>query len=339
MSVLRIGVIGTGAIGQEHIERITRRLAGGKVAALTDINEKNVRAAADICGGRIEKDSLSVINSPDVDAVIVASYGPAHAESVLQCIAAGKPVFCEKPLAATAADCKKIVGAEMAAGKKLVQVGFMRRYDKGYRQMKELITGGTIGAPLMVHCAHRNAAVADNYTTAMAVNDTAIHEIDILHWLIDDQYVSAQVILPRSTRHSRSDLTDPQLMILKTESGIIIDIEVFVNCRFGYDIQCEVCCEDAVIRMPEPSFPIVRMDAKRCVEMETDWKQRFIEAYDVEIQEWLNATAQSKVNGPTAWDGYIAAVTADALVKSQSSGNVEPIVTGAVPEFYRQHNG
>jgi len=335
MSVLRVGVIGTGAIGREHIIRITNKLAGGKVVAVTDINEQSAKEAAEICGARVEKDGLSVVNAPDVDAVMVTSFGGAHAESVLQAIAAGKPVFCEKPLATTADDCKKIVDAEIAGGKKLVQVGFMRRYDKGYMQMKQLIDSGEVGTPLMVHCAHRNPTVADNYTTAMAVNDTAIHEIDILHWLVNDQYVSAQVIIPKSSRHSRTDLKDPQIMLLTTESGIVIDIEVFVNCVYGYDIQCEVCCEDAIIRMPEPSFPVVRKDAKRSVELEVDWKQRFIDAYDVEIQDWINSTLKGEVNGPTAWDGYLAAVTADALVKSQTTGAVEPIETGAAPVFYK----
>lgn len=335
MSDLRIGVIGTGAIGREHISRITSKLTGAAVVAVTDINEENAAAAAAICGARIEKDGLSVVNSPDVDALIVASYGPAHAESVLQAIAAGKPVFCEKPLASTADDCKKIVDAEMAYGKKLVQVGFMRRYDKGYVQMKEMIAGGEMGAPLMVHCAHRNATVASNYTTEMAVNDTAIHEIDILHWLIDDQYVNAQVIMPKSTKYARPGLADPQLMLLTTGGGIVIDIEVFVNCQFGYDIQCEVCCENGVIRMPEPSFPLVRRNAARSVALETDWKRRFIEAYDVEIQDWINSALAGKVNGPTAWDGYLAAVTADALVKSQFTGCAEPIRTGDAPDFYK----
>jgi len=124
-------------------------------------------------------------------------------------------------------------------------------------------------------------------------------------------------------------------MLLTTESGIVIDIEVFVNCVYGYDIQCEVCCEDAIIRMPEPSFPVVRKDAKRSVELEVDWKQRFIDAYDVEIQDWINSTLKGEVNGPTAWDGYLAAVTADVLVKSQTTGAVEPIETGAAPVFYK----
>lgn len=332
---LQIGVIGTGAIGREHITRITNKLSGGKITTLTDMNIENAKSAASLCGARIEHSDRDVINSPDVDGVLVTSWGSAHASSVLAAIEAGKPVFCEKPLATTAGDCKKIVDAEMNKGKKLVQVGFMRRYDRGYLQVKEIIASGKIGNPLMLHCTHRNAAVGESYTTDMAVTDTAIHEIDCLHWLINEQYVSAQVLFPRGTKYSHPKLKDPQIMILTTESGITIDIEVFVNCQFGYDIECEVCCEDGIVKMPEPSFPTLRHKAARSVAIETDWKRRFADAYDVEIQDWINATKEGKVNGPTAWDGYLAAVTADALVKSQESGRVEDIVTGACPAFYK----
>ncbi|MDR2184244.1 MAG: Gfo/Idh/MocA family oxidoreductase [Treponema sp.] len=331
----RIGVIGTGAIGKEHIDRITNKLSGGKITALTDVNPENAKSAASLCGARIEHSDKDVINAPDVDGILVASWGSAHASSVLAAIGAGKPVFCEKPLATTAGDCKKIVDAEMNRGKKLVQVGFMRRYDRGYLQVKEILDGGKIGKPLMLHCTHRNMSVGENYTTDMAVTDTAIHEIDCLHWLINEQYVSAQVLFPRATKYCHPKLRDPQFMILTTESGITIDIEVFVNCQFGYDIECEVCCEDGVVKMPEPAFPTLRYKAARSVAMETDWKCRFADAYDVEIQDWINAAKEGKVKGPTAWDGYLAAVTADALVKAQGSGRVEPITTGPCPDFYK----
>lgn len=335
MNTLNIGVIGAGAIGQEHISRIANKLVGAKVVAVTDIKQENAGKAAALCGARIEKDSAAVVNAADVNAVIVCSWGPAHAESVLQAVAAGKPVFCEKPLATTAEDCKKIVDAEVAGGKHLVQVGFMRRYDKGYLQMKEMIDSGEMGEPLLVHCAHRNAEVGESYTTPMAVNDTAIHEIDTLHWLINDEYVSAQVITGKDTRYSHSKLKDPQMMILRTKGATTIDIEVFVNCKFGYDIECEVCCEEGIIRMPEPSFPTVRRDRNRSVYIEQDWKRRFGDAYDVEIQQWINSTVKGEVSGPTAWDGYTAAVTADALVKAQDTGAIEPIVTGERPSFYK----
>jgi myo-inositol 2-dehydrogenase/D-chiro-inositol 1-dehydrogenase len=332
---LKIGVIGTGAIGKEHISRITDKLSGGKIIAVTDVNRENAKSAASLCGARIEDSDKAVINSPDIDALLVASWGPAHASTVLAAIEAGKPVFCEKPLAATAGDCKKIVEAEMNKEKKLVQVGFMRRYDKGYLQIKEILAKEQIGKPLMLHCTHRNASVPDNCTTVMAVTDAAIHEIDCLHWLINEQYVSAQVLFPRTTKHTYPKLKDPQFMILTTESGITIDIEVFLNCRFGYDIKCEVCCEDGTVTLPEPSFPTLRYKAVRSVALEPDWKRRFADAYDVEIQDWINAAKEGKINGPTAWDGYLAAVTADALIKAQASGKVEPITTGPCPDFYR----
>jgi len=334
MNVLKVGVVGTGAIGREHIERITNKLIGAKVTAVTDINEANAAKAAAICGARVEKDSAAVVNAADVDAVLVCSWGPAHAASVLQAIAAGKPVFCEKPLATTADDCKKIVDAEVAGGKHLVQVGFMRRYDKGYLQMKKIIDSGEMGAPLLVHCAHRNASVDKSYDTPMAVNDTAVHEIDVLHWLINDEYVSAQVIIGKSTKHTHSKLKDPQFIILRTKGGITIDIEIFVNCKFGYDIQCEVCCEEGVIRMPEPSFPTLRKDKYRSVYIEQDWRWRFADAYDVEVQDWINSAIKGEVKGPTAWDGYMVAVTSDALVQSQQTGQTVPIAAGERPEFY-----
>lgn len=333
---LRIGVIGTGAIGKEHMERLYNKLAGCTVTAVSDVSEEAAKAAAARICAKAYTDSKSLISDPDVDAVVVTSPGFAHKEAVLQAVAAGKPVFCEKPLATTAADCKEIVDAEIASGKHLVQVGFMRRYDKGYRQIKKMIDSGEYGLPLMLHCAHRNPEVGTNYNTPMAVHDTAIHEIDCLHWLVDDQYVSAQVIIPRSTRHTHSELKDPQIMRLTTERGVEIDVEVFVNCKFGYDIQCEAVCEEGVIRMAEPSFPTVRKDAMRSVALETDWKQRFIDAYDVELQEWVNSAKKGEVNGPTAWDGYLAAVAADALVKAQTSGAVEKIQTGACPAFYQK---
>ena len=125
----------------------------------------------------------------------------------------------------------------------------MRRYDVGYAKVKEALLSGEYGEPLMLHCTHRNPEVGTNYNTPMAVHDTAIHEIDVLHWLVDDEYESAQVIMPRVTKYSHSELKDPQIMLLRTKKGVCIDVEVFVNCKFGYDINCEVVCEDGAIKM------------------------------------------------------------------------------------------
>lgn len=331
---LRVGVVGCGAIGREHIKRITDKVAAAEVVAVTDVYEASAQKAAALCGARIEADSAALINAADVDAVLVTTPGFAHAEPVLQAIAAGKPVFCEKPLATTAADCKKIVDAEVASGKHLVQVGFMRRYDKGYNQVKELLDSGEFGAPLLVKCTHRAEGVDDSYTTAMAVTDTAIHEIDVLQWLIGDTWESAQVIYPRNTVNAHEGLKDPQLMLMTTKGGVVVALEVFVNCRFGYDINCEVVCEDGVIHMPAPSWLYVRRNGQYATKIEDNWMRRFIDAYDTEIAQWVDAAKRGMVEGPNAWDGYVAELTADALVAAQTSGKAEPILSGEKPAFY-----
>ena len=158
----------------------------------------------------------------------------------------------------------------------------MRRYDAGYRLLKQVVDSD-IGAPLMVHAAHRNPTVPEQYVTPMAIHDTLIHEIDVFRWLLDDDYVSAQVVFPRASSHSHSKLKDPQVVLLETAKGIRIDVEVFVNCRYGYDIQCQVVGEDGIASLPEPMAIVMRKEAKLQNAILTDWKDRFIASYDVEL--------------------------------------------------------
>ena len=197
-------------IGREHIARLANKLVGAKVVALSrrQRRSRRKRSRPDCRARRSIATGEALIAAPEVQAVVVTSWGPTHEAYVLAAIKAGKPVFCEKPLATTAEDCLRIVEAEIASGRHLVQVGFQRRYDKGYRALKKAIDDGVIGAPLMIHCAHRNPSVPEAYVSDMAIVDTFIHEIDALRWLINDDYVSAQVLSPatRSTRMPSSTI-------------------------------------------------------------------------------------------------------------------------------------
>ena len=333
---LKIGVIGTGMIGRDHTRRIQQVLAGAEVVALSDVNLASADSVrADLAPqARLYETGEALIAAPEVDAVLVTSWGATHEPYVLAAIAAGKPVFCEKPLATTAEGARRIVEAEVAHGKRLVQVGFMRRYDAGYLALKQAVQQHT-GAPILVHAAHRNPAVPEAYVTPMAIHDTLIHEIDVFRWLLDDDYVSARVLYPRNAARSHGKLRDPQVVLLETRKGVLIDVEIFVNCQYGYDIQCEVVGEDGTARLPEPMAVAMRLDAKRQSSILTDWKDRFVASYDVELQDFIAAAAKGGATGPSAWDGYAAAVTSDACVQAQeSAGQAVAIELPARPALY-----
>lgn len=334
---LRFGVIGTGAIGREHMNRIQYVLSGGEIVAVADYKKEFAeKAIADLkIEAKVYENAHDLIKADDVDVVLITSIGSTHAEYVLGAIEAGKYVFVEKPLATTAEDCKKIVEAEAKAGKKLVQVGFMRRYDKGYVQLKNAIDAGQIGDPLILDCKHFNPEVGDSYTTPMAIHDTAIHELDVLRWLLNDDYVSAQVVYPRKTKNASGHLADPQIVLLETKKGVRINLEIFVNCKYGYDIQCQVIGETGIANLPEPQSLLVRSDAKLYHNILMDWKVRFIEAYDIEIQDFINSIAKTGApNGPTAWDGMAAAIAGDACVTAQNTTEIVKIEMPEKPAFY-----
>jgi myo-inositol 2-dehydrogenase/D-chiro-inositol 1-dehydrogenase len=333
---LGIGVIGTGAIGADHARRVTEALTGANVVALNDVNLAQAEAVREKLNlnAKIYENGHELIQAEDVDAILVCSWGPTHEEFVVSAVQAGKYVFCEKPLATTAEGCRNIVEAEIASGKRLVQVGFMRPFDAGYQMLKEAIDKGKIGHPLMIHAVHRNPTVADRYTTDMAIHDTLIHELDVFRWLLDDDYISAQVIFPRQTPHAHEGLRDPQVVLLETRKGVRIDVEVFVNCRYGYDIQCSVVGEEGIANLPDPMSLTVRKDALLQNEILTHWKDRFIESYDVELQAFINGCLTEKMTGASSWDGMAAAIAADVCVKAQSSGQIEAISMPERPNFY-----
>lgn len=334
---LRVGIIGAGAIGKEHAKRLYGKLSNSTVVAINDVNAEGAKEfiAAEMPDVKFYESGHDLIKADNVDAILVASWGPTHYEFVMGAIEAGKPVFCEKPLATDQEDAKKIVEAEIKFGKKLVQVGFMRRYDLGYKMLKAHIDNGNLGEPLMVHSAHRNPEVPTMYKEDMPFHDTFIHEIDVLRWLVNDDYDTVQVLIPKQTKNTHSELQDPLMVILKTKTGILLDTEIFVNCKYGYDIQCSVVGETGIANLPEPTSLTLRSEAKLSNEILMDWKDRFVDSYDVELQDWIDATLKGEVNGPTAWDGYFAAVTADACAKARVTGEVVSIGTGDTPDFYK----
>ena len=326
---VNVGVIGAGMIGQDHIRRLTYVLSGARVTAVTDVDLDRAKSAVErLPGVQVHETGQDLICDPGVDAIIVASWGPTHEEYVLAGIAAGKQVFCEKPLATTREACERILDAEVAAGRRLVMVGFMRRYDDGYRAMKEALDRGDIGAPLVFHSAHRNPSVPPSVTTDGVIVDTCVHDIDVARFLLDSEVVAAQVFNQ-----------DPRLLLLEMANGVLVDVEAAVNVVYGYDIRGEILGETGTVELAESSRIIVKRKGEYSGRVPTDWRERFVRAYDTEFQEWINAVAAGTSTGPSSWDGYAATVVTDAGSEAWRTGQRVTVSMREQPDLYRVATG
>ena len=171
---LSVGVIGTGIMGADHVETITRAVSGAAICAVADIDPKRAEsAAAHVPGAKPFASAELLIESPEVDAVIIASSDATHAQYVTACTSVRKPVLCEKPLAPTVAECEQILHLEESAALRLVQVGFMRRFDPGYVELSRRIAAGEVGTPVLAHCVHRNVDVPAGWTSETTVVSSA----------------------------------------------------------------------------------------------------------------------------------------------------------------------
>lgn len=245
-------------------------------------------------------------------------------------------MFCEKPLATTTQACERIVAAEVAAGRRFVMVGFMRRYDEQYRALKQTITSGEIGVPLLMHAAHRNPAVPETFTSEMIITDSAVHDIDVARWLLDDEIAAVQVLKPRVNRKARSGFDDPLLLLLEMAGGVIVDVEASLNAGFGYDIRGEVVGEDGTVELAESAAVISKRDGRYSGRVPADWRERFLRAYDAELQAWVDAVTSGGTTGPSAWDGRAATAVCDAGLRALASGEREEVVQDARPDLYKE---
>ena len=172
---LRVGVIGVGMMGADHAHRLAHRVSGARLVAVSDPDADRARdLAGQFDGVTSVADSLELVASEGVDAVVIASPGFVHEEQVLACIEQRKPVLCEKPLTMDTESSLRVAEQEAQAARPLVQVGFMRRFDPEYAEMKELLDSGSLGRTLVVHNTHRNKVVPDSFRSEMIVRDSLV---------------------------------------------------------------------------------------------------------------------------------------------------------------------
>jgi myo-inositol 2-dehydrogenase/D-chiro-inositol 1-dehydrogenase len=327
---LRIGVIGAGNMGTDHVRTLDRQVSGAVVTAVADVDRtRAAEAAAGIPGARAGDDPLALIADPSVDAVLVASVDASHPELILAAVRAGKPVLSEKPLAPTLHACLRLREA-VGAKSGLVSLGFMRRFDPGYAQLKAAIATRAVGRPLMLHCVSRGVAAPHGLTTEAAIANSLVHELDVVPWLLGSAVVQVSWQAPTVSSDRRSPLRDPQLVLLRTADGVLTSCETFQNAGYGYDIRCEVVGEAGTMSLAEPARVTTDRNAgggpgHRAQAYAADWRPRFADAYRLELQAWVDlltaGRSESRPGAPERVlagldDGVRAASVANAVIES-----------------------
>ncbi|MGO2536433.1 MAG: Gfo/Idh/MocA family protein [Brachybacterium tyrofermentans] len=334
---VRVGIIGVGRMGADHVERIRGRIKGARVSVISDyLRETAEKVSAETPGSRVVDTPEEVIAAEDVDAILIASPGAFHRDQTLAAIAAGKPVLCEKPLAMNPQDAYDVVRAEAASGASYVSLGFMRRFDAEYAELKDALDAGELGTPLLLNCKHRNATVLPGFNDTMMVYDSAVHEIDAISYFLEEPVVSVQTVVPRTTELAPEGLHDPLLFLFRTESGVIVTDELWVSTNAGYEVRTELVGSQGASTIGQASGRVTtQLEGGRWGgDVPLDFRPRFVAAYDAEVQAWINAVADGSNVAPrsaTAWDGYVGAAICEATERSLTADGEVPVALEARP--------
>jgi myo-inositol 2-dehydrogenase/D-chiro-inositol 1-dehydrogenase len=319
-----VGVIGTGVMGSEHARLLGREIPDAHLAGVFDADAARAQAAA--AGATVFADPRSLIRSDRVGAVVIAAPDATHAELALTCLEAGKPVLCEKPLASSAAEALRVVQAEAALKRRLIQVGYMRRFDPGYQEMKRIKDEGGVGASVLLHNVHRNARAPEWFTGPMAVTNSFVHEIDVSRWLTGSEMVSAHV--------ASGPGGDPLMITMRTDRDEIVSTEVYMNAAYGYHVHAELVGRQGTVALAPPSLTMRNKDRIGGVSYPDNWIPRFAAAYRRQLTDWIGAVTTGTPVGASAWDGYIASSIAEQIAAALTNSGGTTLKCAPRPSLY-----
>lgn len=305
-------------MGADHATQLSTTVPNAVTSAVADVDWNRAVDVGASVRARSFHDAYELIDDAAVDAVVIASRDSTHADLVRACVAARKPVLCEKPLAPSLADATSLLADVGASGERLISVGFMRRFDPGYARLKSITDARRYGPPLVVHCVSRGVTSGAGTTSESSVTGSSIHDLDVVPWLLNSPIVEVAWIAPRPSSRA-TGLQDPQVLLLRTRDGVLTTVETYLNASYGYDIRCEVVCETGVASIAEPTPVVIDSALARRVGYWADWRPRFADAYRLELSAWVQSVVSGA--GPvapmaTAHDALVAAAVAQAVIDS-----------------------
>ena len=338
MADLAVGVIGTGAMGTRHATNLHRYVTGARVAALYDLDQERAAQVVAQCGHpRVFGDPVELIQAADVDAVVIVSPDPTHAAFVQECLRSQKPVFCEKPLATTTADALAAVEAEQNLGRRLIAVGFNRRFDPQHVAVRQMVEAGEIGRPILFKGVHRNPTIPPHRPGAVVVTNSGIHDLDAPRWLLGQEIAEVYVRGVRTHASFSPETQDMLLMQMVLSGECLATVEVSVAMEYGYEVSAEIVGERGTAMTLQPDMALLRARQARSVPVSTDGIGRFQEAYVAEMTQWVHSIrAGQAFAGAHVWDGYMATLAAEACIQSLQRGTPVSVSTSARPDLYQE---
>lgn len=337
---IRIAVIGAGIMGADHARIVARDLPGTTLQVICDASPERAREVAERYGAvDVSSDPMQTLARTDVDAVIIASPDNTHAALSMAAIDLGKPALCEKPLSPSPEECLAVIDREASLGRQFVQLGFMRRFDPSYRSMKDALLSGDIGRAVMMHNFHRNVEAPANFTGQMAISNSAPHEFDVVRHVLDTEYSAISVFQP--ARVSPGSVGAPVFMVLETLDGQLVNIEINNNAHYGYDVRGELVGEQGSIELAAPIHTRLNSGLRATQGYAADWRPRFAEAYRLQDQAFVDfvRTGRFPDHAANAWDGYRAAVVAEAGVQALTENRRVTLRHLDTPALYLPREG
>jgi myo-inositol 2-dehydrogenase / D-chiro-inositol 1-dehydrogenase len=334
---IRVGVVGTGGMGTKHAVNLYRYVGGATVSGVYDLDQNRAQQAADQSGHpRVFTDPIQLIEDNQIDAVLIASPDDTHARFTLACLKAGKPVLCEKPLATSVEDAIKVLDAEVALGKRLISVGFMRRFDPQHAAVKAAAISGDLGKPLLWKGVHRNASVAFGITGATILTNSAGHDFDSARFLLGEEVEEVYVRGLKSRPELHPDTKDMLLISLFMSNNTMGTAEVYVNDDYGYEVSAELVCQKGTAVTQQPDKAMLRAKSHRGFYVSADWLSPFQDAYEAEAIDWIESLQTGQpFHGACAWDGYVTMMVTAACIQSLQNVAVTPVRLLEKPALYR----
>ena len=325
---LNVGLIGLGRLGRVYARDLATRIPCTRLTAVADVDGAAVdKVAREFGVERSSTDPSDVFGDPSVDAVVIVTPTSTHRAMVEGAVARGKAIFCEKPLSISLDEANAIRHAVEASGV-FFQMGFMRRFDRGFAAAKQRLDEGIIGDAVVFKSTSRDPyrpsiEYADPRSSGGLIIDMGIHDCDIARWYMGDVAAVQAVggLLAYPELGSVGDI-DNAVISLIFASGRLGVIDITRNGIYGYDIMAELLGTKGTLRVGYLRETPLMVMTKGQVAHDTVpyFMERFGEAYTAQLENFARNVLEDRKPPITVDDGVEALRVAIAATRAQKSG-------------------